>query len=454
MSGHFLLSATQESQVKIVQDDVVERQTKLHIELEDEDLEPYLDRAYKRVVQRVNIPGFRKGKAPRSIVEQMFGRESLINDSLDSMLPELTGKAIDDQQLDAVGMPSIELEELTPLQFSAIVPLQPEVDLGAYTSIRVEKELPTLDDDAVNQRIEQLRLSVASWEPADRPVEMGDMVSAQIQGEIDGKTTFDEKDAVYLVNEEIARPFPGFSEKLVGLSVNNPEEFDLDIPEDFPDQNLAGKTSTFKVIISDVKSRVLPELDDEFAQSIGEGYEDLEDLKSQITESMQSEAETESTRTYRDSLIEALVETATLEIPPLLLKNESDHMIQEQERMVSQANMVLDDYLQSIGKTREELEEESIKEAETRLTRSFVLSKLAETEEIEVTDADVEEKIKEMFANAEQEFPESSQSEEMKNYLKSNLRMEKTMERLESIASGTNETEEVIDEKEGEADAS
>ena len=169
---------------------------------------------------------------------------------------------------------------------------------------------------------------------------------------------------------------------------------------------------------------------------------------------MQSEAETESTRTYRDSLIEALVETATLEIPPLLLKNESDHMIQEQERMVSQANMVLDDYLQSIGKTREELEEESIKEAETRLTRSFVLSKLAETEEIEVTDADVEEKIKEMFANAEQEFPESSQSEEMKNYLKSNLRMEKTMERLESIASGTNETEEVIDEKEGEADAS
>ena len=441
--------------MKIAQDDVVERQTTLHIELDNEDVEPYIDRAYKRVVQRVNIPGFRKGKAPRSIVEQMFGRESLINDVLDTMLPELTSKAINDQELDAVGLPSIELEELDPLQFSATVPLQPEVDLGNYQGIRIKKEVANLDEGAVDQRIEQLRLSVASWEPAERSVEMGDMVSAQIEGQIDGKTTFDEKDAVYLVNEEIARPFPGFSEKLVGLSVNEPAEFDLDIPEDFPDPNIAGKTSTFNVTISDVKSRILPELDDEFAKSIGDGYEDLDDLKSQISESLQSEADIEITRTYRDSLIEALVETATLEIPPLLLKHESEHMIQEQERMVGQANMVLDDYLQSIGKSREELEEESATEAETRLTRSFVLSKLAETEQIEVTDSDVEEKIKEMFANAEQEFPESSQSEEMKNYLRSNLRMERTMERLENIASATNEAQkEESDEKEGEADAS
>ena len=108
--------------MKIAQDDVVERQTTLHIELDNEDVEPYIDRAYKRVVQRVNIPGFRKGKAPRSIVEQMFGRESLINDVLDTMLPELTSKAINDQELDAVGLPSIELEELDPLQFSATVP--------------------------------------------------------------------------------------------------------------------------------------------------------------------------------------------------------------------------------------------------------------------------------------------------------------------------------------------
>ena len=169
---------------------------------------------------------------------------------------------------------------------------------------------------------------------------------------------------------------------------------------------------------------------------------------------MHNEAETEVTRTYRDSLIEALVETATLEIPPLLLKHESEHMVQEQERMVSQANMVLDDYLQSIGKSREELEEESSLEAETRLTRSFVLSKLAETEEIEVTESDVEDRIEEMFANAEQEFPESSQSEEMKNYLRSNLRMEKTMERLEIIASADDTETEESEEKEGEANAS
>ena len=151
--------------MKITQDEVVERQTVLHIELEDNDIDPYLDRAYRRVVQRANVPGFRKGKAPRRIIEQYFGRESLLNEVLDSMLPELTGKAITEKDLDAVGLPSIDLEGLEPFQFSAIVPLRPEVDLGEYKSIRLNREEPSLPDDAVDERIEQLRVSVASWEP-------------------------------------------------------------------------------------------------------------------------------------------------------------------------------------------------------------------------------------------------------------------------------------------------
>ena len=140
--------------MKITQDDVVDRQTVLHIELEDDDMDPYMDRAYQRVVQRVNIPGFRKGKAPRRIIEQYFGRESMLNEVLDSMLPELTNQAINEKDLDAVGLPSIEMEELDPFQFSAIVPLRPEVDLGGYSEIRIEKEQPKIEDDAVDSRIE------------------------------------------------------------------------------------------------------------------------------------------------------------------------------------------------------------------------------------------------------------------------------------------------------------
>ena len=425
--------------MKITQDDVVDRQTVLHIELEDDDMDPYMDRAYQRVVQRVNIPGFRKGKAPRRIIEQYFGRESMLNEVLDSMLPELTNQAINEKDLDAVGLPSIEMEELDPFQFSAIVPLRPEVDLGGYSEIRIEKEQPKIEDDAVDSRIEQLRLSVATWEPTERPIEMGDMITAQIKGTVGEKTIFDESDAVYLVNEEIGRPFPGFSEKLVGMEPDKPSEFDLSIPEDFADPDLANQDASFDVTIKDIKTRVLPEIDDEFAKSIGEGYETLGDLKEEVQKSIQTEAEEEITRTHRESIIEALMETATVEMSALLLQHEAEHMVEEQERMVSQANMNMDDYLVSLGKTREEFVEESKAEASDRLKRSFVLAKLAEEQGIEVSEEDIDARISEMFSNAEQEVPESSQNAQMRDYLSRSLLMEETMKKLEGIAAGESE---------------
>lgn len=422
--------------MKITQDDVVERQTVLHIELEEDDVDPYLNRAYQRVVQKVNIPGFRKGKAPRRIIEQYFGRESMLNEILDTMLPELTTQAITDQNLDAVGLPSIELEELDPFQFSATVPLRPEVDLGEYSSIRIDRSPAVVEDDAVDNRIEQIRLSVATWEPTERPVEIGDMVTAQIKGTIEENTIFDEADAVYLVNEEIGRPFPGFSEKLVGLETDKSSQFNLLIPEDFADSNLAGKDAHFEVRIKDIKTRILPEVDDEFAKGIGEGYESLEELKNEIQKGIQTEAEEENSRVHRESIIEALMANATVDMSPLLLQREAEHMVEEQERMVSQANMNIDDYLNSLGKTREEFVEESKSEASDRLKRSFVLEKLAKEEDIEISNEDIDERISEMFANSEQEIPESTQNAQMRDYLSRSMLMEETMKKLELIASG------------------
>ncbi len=437
--------------MKITQDDVVERQTVLHIELEEDDVDPYLNRAYKRVVQKVNIPGFRKGKAPRRIIEQYFGRESMLNEILDTMLPELTTQAITDQNLDAVGLPSIELEDLDPFQFSATVPLRPEVDLGEYSSIRIDRSPPVIEDDAIDNRIEQIRLSVATWEPTERPVEIGDMVTAQIKGTIEENTIFDEADAVYLVNEEIGRPFPGFSENLVGLETNKSSQFNLLIPENFADSNLAGKDAHFEVTIKDIKTRILPEVDDEFAKGIGEGYESLEELKNEIQKGIETEAEEENSRVHRESIVEALMANATVDMSPLLLQREAEHMVEEQERMVSQANMNIDDYLTSLGKTREEFVEESKSEASDRLKRSFVLEKLAKEEDIEISDEDIDERISEMFANSEQEIPESTQNAQMRDYLSRSMLMEETMKKLELIASGDSvETDNTDDIPSGE----
>ena len=422
--------------MKITQDEVVERQTVLHIELEDDDIDPYIGRACSKVVHRVNIPGFRKGKAPRRIIEQYFGRESLLNEVLDSMLPELTGRAITDKELDAVGLPSIDIEGLEPFQFSATVPLRPDVDLGEYKEIRIAREEVSMPDNAVEERLDQLRLSVASWEPVQRAVNLGDMVSADIEGKIGDETIIEENDAVYLVNEDIPRPFPGFSEKLVGLESESHAGFDLKIPDDFSDENTAGKTATFQVTVKDIKERILPELNDEFAQSIGEGYESLENLKEEVDKSIKNEAETESLRAYREAIVQALLECSNVELPPLLVDHEATHMLEEQERMVTQANMVLDDYLQSMGKNREELEEEFRAEAINRLTRSFVLSTLTSEEKVEVSDKEIQDRIEELFTDSDQEMPDSSQTDEMKDYLRRSMQMEKTMERLQSIAEG------------------
>jgi len=424
--------------VKITQDDIEQCQTVLHIELDEEDIDPYLNKAYKKVVSRVNIPGFRKGKAPRSIIEQYFGKESLINEELDSMLPELTSKAISQQELDIVGMPSISLEKMDPISFSATVPLTPTIDLGDYSSIRVKRKSTRITKKVIDERIEQLRTSVAAWEPADRKIQTGDMVSANIVGVHNNDEVINEPDGVYLVSEEIERPFPGFANKLIGLESDKPSTFELDIPKDFNDEKLAGNTISFNVTVKDIKERILPEVTDEFAQSLGAEYEDLDSLKSEIRKSLKSEAEAEAIRDFRENIISELIDNATIELPPLLVQLESEHMVNEQERMVQQANMVLDDYLQSIGTTREQLIEESRTEAVNRLNRSFILSKLADIEEVEVSNEEIETRIEELFADSEENLPNASQTIEMKDYLERSMKMEKTIERLEQIAEGKN----------------
>ena len=424
--------------MKITQDDIEQCQTVLHIELDEEDIDPYLNKAYKKVVSRVNIPGFRKGKAPRSIIEQYFGKESLINEELDSMLPELTSKAISQQELDIVGMPSISLEKMDPISFSATVPLTPSIDLGDYSSIRVKRKNTRITKKVIDERIEQLRTSVAAWEPADRKIQTGDMVSANIVGVHNDDEVINEPDGVYLISEEIERPFPGFANKLIGLESDKPSTFELDIPKDFNDEKLAGNTISFNVTVKDIKERILPEVTDEFAQSLGAEYEDLDSLKSEIRKSLKSEAEAEAIRDFRENIISELIDTATIELPPLLVQLESEHMVNEQERMVQQANMVLDDYLQSIGTTREQLIEESRTEAVNRLNRSFILSKLADIVEVEVSNEEIETRIEELFADSEENLPNASQTIEMKDYLERSMKMEKTIERLEQIAEGKN----------------
>ncbi len=436
----------------ISQDEIQDRQTVLHIELEEDDVDPFINRAYQRVVQKANIPGFRKGKAPRSVIEQFYGKDYLLNEIIETMLPEMTFQAIQEQELDAVGLPSIDLQEINPIKFNATIPLRPEIELNAYKDIRIEKQEIEITEESINERLEQLRLSIATWEPFESEIEEGNMITAQIKCSISEEIIIEETDAVYLVNEEIGRPFPGFSTKLIGLKVDSQNSFELEIAEDFSDTKLAGQTINCEVLIKDIKHRVLPELNDDFAKGIGEGYETLDELKEEIQKGIQTESEQQSNFDFRESIIESVMKEANISVPPLLIQNEAENIIQQHTQMVTQANMDIQDYLQSIGKTEEELHNEAQEEAEGRIKRSFLISKIAEQENIEISDDEIEMKIQEIFSNSEGEIPNSTQNEEMRNYLFRTLLTDKTIERLEEIASGKESDlpNEKIDETEGE----
>ena len=286
--------------MKVTQGEVEERQVTLRIELDDDDLEPYVERGFRQVVGKMRIPGFRPGKAPRRVVEGMVGRESLISESLDFLVADVITKAVDEQEIESVGFPHIENVEFDPVVVEAAVALNPVLDLGDYRSIRVDEDPVDVSDEDVDDELEDLRMQQSSWEPVERPVAHDDLVTMNVVGMIDEVKIIDETDSQFMVDPSSTLPLPGFAAELEGLEVDTPTDFTLDVPGDFADSEIAGKRAEFTVTITDVKQRLLPELDDDFAKSVSDNYETLDDLIAQIRADIEIATERQSEHEYRE----------------------------------------------------------------------------------------------------------------------------------------------------------
>ena len=267
--------------MRVTRDNATPIEITLTVELEPEDENPFLERSYRRTVSRINIPGFRRGKAPRHIVESMVGRATLLQEALDFMVPETLDKVLTDEEVSAFGEPSIEVTDLEPVSFTATVPLEPTIDLGDYLSIRVEHEPVEIGEEQVDDVISRIQEEQAVWEPVERAAEYGDRLNLDVNGEIDGELVVDDHDVEYVPNEDNVLPFPGFAPNLVGLSEDDESEFNVTIPEDYPREQYAGKEVQFKVSVLSVKEKNVPELDDEFAKSVGDGFDDVDALRCQ-----------------------------------------------------------------------------------------------------------------------------------------------------------------------------
>jgi trigger factor len=379
--------------VKVAAQEIEQSQVVLDIEVEDERLERAVDQAYKRIVQRINVPGFRKGKAPRALVERMVGREALVEDAVEQLVPQVVEDAVKQQELVMVARPSLEVVSTQPLQVKATVPVQPKVELGDYKSLKIEATPAEVTDEQVEAVVSRLRESNATWEPVERVVESGDRVAIDILAKAGETTVMESKDAEYVVDAEGPQPADGFAEALIGQEPEETRTFTLKLPEDYRNKELAGQDAEFTVTLHWVKAKILPELNDELPSTIGTEYESLDALRTAIKENLTQREEHERRMAHEEQVVNAVVEQATFEVPPQLVEEEASRHVQQLAQNLERQGIPLQSYLRFTQKTEEQFRDEMMAQAERSVRRSEVLNAIALAEGIDVTDEEIHEQL-------------------------------------------------------------
>jgi trigger factor len=371
--------------VKVSSTELPPRQVSLAIEVEQERLDLAIDDAYRRLAGRVDVPGFRRGKAPRSMVERMIGRDRIVEEALDQLLPQVVKEAIEQEKVDPYTRPRVESIEFDPLRLRAVVGLAPRVELGDYQAeLHVENPSATVTEEQINVVVERIRGSYAQWAPVDRAVKPGDRVGLDLMATIDGreKPLLDSKEAEYVLDPEGAQPAPGFAEQLVDMEPGQQKSFGLTMPEDHREKDVAGQEAQFEVTLHWIKERELPALDDDFAQQVGD-YADMTALRAAIETQLRTQEEQRVHAQLEEAAMSKLVEISSIEYPPQLVDHEAEHLMETFTRNVEQQGLKLPQYLRFIGKEQEAFEQEIRSEAEARVRRALALDAFATAEHID-----------------------------------------------------------------------
>ena len=424
--------------MKVTKEKVEDCQAFLTVELDEADMESAMEDAYKRLAKKANIPGFRKGKAPRQITEHYLGHGTILEEAIDRMLPQAYEQALTEQEIEPYAQPSVSITNMEPLAFTATVPLVPSVELGDYKDIRLEPLKIEIGDENINNVIEELRHQNASWEPADREVNFDDLASMDILGEVEEKPWIRKVGAQVQVMKDSVSPAPGFFEEVVGMKKDEEKEFTLTFPENYPSKEVAGKECHFKVKLHEVKEEKLPEVGDELATLVSADFKTLDDLKEEIVKSLNMRAEENIRMDLEERSINAAIDQAKIEYPPVVVEYEVDRIIQEQERQLGGAGRNLEDYLANIGKTAEQLREDLRPVARKNVSASLVMGKIAEVEDIKTTDEDIDNGINNMCKNVPEDqieaFKQMLNTEQTRASLSTQLKTRKVIEFLTDIA--------------------
>ncbi len=372
---------------------------KLTIEVSAQELEAAIQSAYQKNKSRISVPGFRKGKVPRQMIEKMYGKEIFYEDAANALIPGAYDKAMEECEESIVSSPKIEVVQIEagkPFIFTAEVALKPEVKLGKYKGVKVDKEVITVTEEEVAAEIEKERENNArTIEVEGRAVEDGDIATIDFEGFVDGVAFEGGKGENYPLTIGSGSFIPGFEEQLIGK--NKDEEVDVNVtfPEDYHAEELKGKEALFKVTVKEVKTKELPEVDDEFAAEVSE-FETLAEYKEDIRKKLTEKKEKEARNAKEEAVITAIIEDSAMEIPDAMLETQQRQIVDEFTQRLQMQGISLEQYFQFTGLDAEKMLEQAKPQADRRIKSRLVLEAIVAAEKITVSDEDYEKEIERM----------------------------------------------------------
>ena len=373
---------------------------KLTIEVSAEDVEKALQQAYLKERKRISLPGFRKGKVPRQVIEKMYGPEVFYDEAANHMISEAYGKAYDECELEIASQPKVEIVQLEkgkPFIFTAEVAVKPEVALGEYKGLKVDKVSAEVTDEEVDAEIEKEReRNARTVDVTDRAVQDKDQITLDFEGFVDGTAFEGGKGEDYPLTIGSGAFIPGFEDQLIGAEIGKETEVKVTFPEEYQAKELAGKEAVFKCTVKTIKVKELPELDDEFASDVSEEGETMEEYKAEVRGKLKERKEREAKEKKENQVVEQAVANAEIDLPEPMVDLQARQMADDFARRIMQQGMTLEQYFQFTGLSEEKMMEELKPQAEKRIRTRLVLEAIVAAENIEVSDERLEEELKKM----------------------------------------------------------
>ena len=406
----------------------------LSVTVPAEKVDKAIDQAFKKVVKQINVPGFRKGKVPRPIFEQRFGVEALYQDAVDILLPEAYGEAIDETGIKPVDQPEINvtsIEKGSEMTFEANVVVEPEVQLGDYKGLEVEKQDVELTDEELQESIDhQLGHLAEMVVKEDGAIENGDTVNIDFDGYVDGEQFEGGQAEGYDLEIGSGSFIPGFEEQLVGVKTGEEKDVNVTFPEEYHAEELAGKEATFKTKVNEIKYKDVPELTDEIANELDSEANTVDEYKENLRKRLTEQKETDAENNQKEEAINKAANNASIDVPDAMINTELDRMVQEFGQRMQQQGLNLETYFQISGQDESQLREQMKDDAEERVKTNLTLTAIADAEDIEVSDDDIDKELEKMSEQFNISVEDIKQTLGNTDIVKNDVRIQKVIDLL------------------------